>query len=201
MLLLPQNVVSIIKTHSCDLSPLNFSVLIQFSLKCIPITHRGVNKICSAWEKPFRNACYEKFINLSLSFCLEEVLINEALKLTSVLGDLVGQWLWLPAPNAGILGSISGQETSYHLPQYSRSFPGGAVVKNLPANAGDAGSIPGREETLEEETATSSSILAGKFHGQRSPVGYSPWDHRVGYNWITKHRHAATKIQCSQLIN
>lgn len=86
-----KNVVSIIKTHSCDLSPLNFSVLIQFFLKCIPITHRGVNKICSAWEKPFRNACYEKYINLSLSFCLEEVLINEALKLTSALGDLVGQ--------------------------------------------------------------------------------------------------------------
>ena len=25
----------------------------------------------------------------------------------------------------------------------SRDFPGGAVVKNLPANAGDMGSIPG----------------------------------------------------------
>ena len=26
---------------------------------------------------------------------------------------------------------------------YQRDFPGGAVVKNLPANAGDTGSIPG----------------------------------------------------------
>ena len=26
-----------------------------------------------------------------------------------------------------------------------RDFPGGAVVKNLPANAGDTGSIPGPE--------------------------------------------------------
>ena len=26
-----------------------------------------------------------------------------------------------------------------------RDFPGGAVVKNPPSNAGDAGSIPGRE--------------------------------------------------------
>ena len=25
-------------------------------------------------------------------------------------------------------------------------FPGGAMVKNLPANAGDTGSIPGRED-------------------------------------------------------
>ena len=27
--------------------------------------------------------------------------------------------------------------------ELKRDFPGGAVVKNLPANAGDAGSIPG----------------------------------------------------------
>ena len=27
-------------------------------------------------------------------------------------------------------------------PSYIMSFPGGSVVKNLPANAGDAGSIP-----------------------------------------------------------
>ena len=50
---------------------------------------------------------------------------------------MVGQWLRLPAHNAGILGSIPSQETSYHMLQYSRGFPGGAVVKNLPANAGD----------------------------------------------------------------
>ena len=31
----------------------------------------------------------------------------------------------------------------------------------------------GWEEPLEEETATCSSILAGKSHGQRSLVGYS----------------------------
>ena len=31
------------------------------------------------------------------------------------------------------------------------------------------------EDPLEEEMATHSSILAGKFHGQRSLEGYSPW--------------------------
>ena len=31
----------------------------------------------------------------------------------------------------------------------------------------------GGKDPLEKEKATSSSILAGKFHGQRSPVGYS----------------------------
>ena len=47
-----------------------------------------------------------------------------------------------------------------------KGFPGGAVVKNPPANvggAGDLGLIPGgREDPLEQEIATRSSILAWK---------------------------------------
>ena len=39
-------------------------------------------------------------------------------------------------------------------------FPGGAVVKNLPASAGDMGSIPESGDALEKETATRSSVLA-----------------------------------------
>ena len=35
-----------------------------------------------------------------------------------------------------------------------------------------------QEETLEKEVTTHSSILAWKIHGQRSLVGYSPWDHK-----------------------
>ena len=34
------------------------------------------------------------------------------------------------------------------------------VVKNLPAEIGDAGSVPGQEDPLEEGMATHSSILA-----------------------------------------
>ena len=33
------------------------------------------------------------------------------------------------------------------------------AVKNLPANAGEPGSIPGSEDPLEKEMATHSSIL------------------------------------------
>ena len=36
----------------------------------------------------------------------------------------------------------------------------------------------GWEDPLEEEMATHSSILAGKSHGQRSLVGYSPCGHK-----------------------
>ena len=44
-------------------------------------------------------------------------------------------------------------------------FPSGSVIKNPPANAGDAsdaGSIPGSGRSLEEEMATHSSILDWK---------------------------------------
>ena len=41
-------------------------------------------------------------------------------------------------------------------------FPDGSVVKNLPANAGDAGLILGQEDHLEKEMATHSSILIWK---------------------------------------
>jgi len=44
-----------------------------------------------------------------------------------------------------------------------KDFPGGSVVKNPPANAGDTrdlGWIPGSEDPLEEGMATHSSILA-----------------------------------------
>ena len=35
------------------------------------------------------------------------------------------------------------QRLMYWLEQHTRGFPGGAVVKNLPANAGDMGSSSG----------------------------------------------------------
>ena len=35
-----------------------------------------------------------------------------------------------------------------------------------------------QEDPLEKETATHSSIFAGKSQEQRSLVGYSPWGHK-----------------------
>ena len=53
-------------------------------------------------------------------------------------------------------------------------FPNGTVVKNLPANAGDTGSIPGcqlwvRKIPLEEETATHSNILTWEIAWTEKP--------------------------------
>ena len=68
-----------------------------------------------------------------------------------------------------------------------RTDPGGLVVSNLPANEGDVGLIPGSGRSPKKEMATHSSILAGKSHGQRSLVGYSPWGHkRVSHNLATE---------------
>ena len=39
-------------------------------------------------------------------------------------------------------------------------FPAGSAVKNLPANAGDAGSFLGQEDPLEKEMATHSNIFS-----------------------------------------
>ena len=58
---------------------------------------------------------------------------------------------------------------------YPMGFPGDSVVKSLPANAGDIGSIPGLGRSLEKEMATHSIFLPGEFCGQRSLVDYSPW--------------------------
>ena len=56
-------------------------------------------------------------------------------------------------------------------------FPGGSVVKNLPANAGDVGLIPdsGRSSGEGNGYPLQYSCLE-KSHGQRSLVGYSQWD-------------------------
>ena len=53
------------------------------------------------------------------------------------------------------------------------------VVKNLPANAGDGGSIPG--DPLEKEMATHSSTLAWKIPWMEKPGGLqSMGSKRVG---------------------
>ena len=54
-------------------------------------------------------------------------------------------------------------------------FPGGSLVKNLPTiqERQETGVRSlGREDPLEEEMATHSSILIWRFHGQRSLLGY-----------------------------
>ena len=103
--------------------------------------------------------------------------------------SLVAKRLRLQAPNAGGRCSIPGQGARSHIQELIPSaakkkkgygFPGGAVIKNLPANAGDAGemvSISGLERSHGVGNAP------GKFHGQRRLEGYSPWRHKMSEDW------------------
>ena len=50
------------------------------------------------------------------------------------------------------------------------------VVKNLPANTGDAGSVLGQGDPLEEETETHSSILAWRIPWTDEPGGLKESD-------------------------
>ena len=50
-------------------------------------------------------------------------------------------------------------------------FPRGSVVRNPPANAGDAGSVPGWERRKWQPTPV---FLPEESHEQSSPAGYSP---------------------------
>ena len=57
-------------------------------------------------------------------------------------------------------------------------FPGGSVVKNPPAIQETWIWSLGQEDPQEKEMATHSAFLPGKYHGQRSLEGYSPWGHK-----------------------
>ena len=75
---------------------------------------------------------------------------------------------------------------------WSRSFLGSRVVKNPLANEGNlrhrfdpwVGKIP-----WSSELQPTPVFSPGKFHGQRSLMGYSPWgSQRVWYDWAHTHR-------------
>ena len=54
----------------------------------------------------------------------------------------------------------------------------------------------GRENPLEKEMATHSSILAWKSHGQRNLVGYSPWGRKESDTTERLHFHFQEINKC-----
>ena len=73
------------------------------------------------------------------------------------------------------------------------------MVRNLSVSAGDTGDTdltPGSGISLVEERATHFSIFQdfpGKSHGQRSLMGYSPWDRKelVMAKQLSTHAHGS----------
>ena len=69
------------------------------------------------------------------------------------------------------------------------SISGGSVVKNSPANAGDAGRSLGQEDPLEKEMEPAPLFFPGESHGWRSLAGYSPWLQRLRHDWACMQTH------------
>ena len=60
----------------------------------------------------------------------------------------------------------------------------------------------GQEDPLEKEMQVTPVFLPGKSHGQRSPVGYSPWGcKKVGYDFVTKQQQQLLQLLCAQLLS
>ena len=80
----------------------------------------------------------------------------------------------------------------------TQGFPGGSVVKNSPASAGDVGLIPGSGRSLggEHGNPLQYSCLVNP-HGQRSLADrlWSMGSQRVGQYWAHMH-HAGAKLTC-----
>ena len=72
-----------------------------------------------------------------------------------------------------------------------RGFPGGSVVKNLPANAGDAGLIPGLERSPGERNGNPL-----QYSCLRNPMERGAW-------WATIHGVAGVRqdLVTKQLLN
>ena len=83
---------------------------------------------------------------------------------------------WLPGNGASPPGRLSRTITV-------KGFHSGSVVRNLPANAGDAGLIPGLGRSPGEGNATHSSILAWRIPWTEEPGRLqSMGSQRVGHD-------------------
>ena len=83
------------------------------------------------------------------------------------------------------------KETWHHIllsiGNISLSFPGGSVVKNLPANAGDEGLIPESGRSCGEGNDPYSSVYAWKIPWTEEPDGLQSMGlQRVGYDLVTE---------------
>ena len=77
--------------------------------------------------------------------------------------------------------------------------PGGAVVKNPPANAGDVSLIPGSGRSPGVGKYQPIPVfLPGKFHGESNLAGYSPWDCKESDStvWVCTHTHTHNNYRC-----
>ena len=79
-------------------------------------------------------------------------------------------------------------------------IPSGVVAENLPANPGDIRhgfELWVKKILWRREWLPTPVFLPGKFHGQRSLVGYSPWGHKELNMTENTHTHTYYHIYAS----
>ena len=94
------------------------------------------------------------------------------------------------------LPKFTQEEKLFNSPLLTKEgFPGGSVVKNSPANAGDmgfdlwVGTIPWRRKWQPTPV-----LLPGEFYGQKSLAGYSPQGRKtVGHDLATNNSNNLLK--------
>ena len=74
------------------------------------------------------------------------------------------------------------------------------MVKNLPANAGDVGSISGSEKSPGEGNDNLLVFLPRKSHEQRSLAGYSPWGLQKSRTWLKRLNNNDNNIYVIDLL-
>ena len=81
-------------------------------------------------------------------------------------------------------------------------FPGSSAGKESACNAGDACSVPRSGISPGEGNGNPLHYFCLKSHGQRSMVGYSPWDReRVGHDLAKYHHRQYTEVDCFCMTN
>ena len=101
-----------------------------------------------------------------------------------------GACLLLPAWSRALL--LFRPQSSHHFGFSDRlwGFPGGSVIKHLPAVQETQVQSLGREDPLEKEMATHSSILAWEIPWTGSLVGCSPGGHKqLDMTWRLNNKH------------
>ena len=156
-----------------------------------------------------------KITELSRSLSQFLMSLNQAIPRTSVFRFSVGKLKFHLLIHYCIKGSLE----HISLPLYMsnppivwlnilvgmlQGFPGGSVVKNLPANAGDAGSIPqsGRSPGEGNGNPLHYSCLGNPMERLQSTAGLqSTGLQRVGNDWADKHAGLSycTQTSCREL--
>ena len=116
-------------------------------------------------------------------------------KVTQLESGRAGIWIQVYLIPMSILIIITLAKAKYWKPLATWDFPGGSDGKESACNAGNLSFNPWVRRREWQPTLV---FLPRKFHEQRSLVSYSPWDHRVGHNWVTNthaHTHTHTHIR------